>query len=148
MKVKLRNQRGGHQLAEFAGVLVVGLPLLTLLVFVGLECGHFYTIKSAMEVGARDAARALVVNYNLTGTEKTVVDWLTIPNYINNSNQFTVVWDSKTPPAFVTVSCAYPSGGGNGLPPFPAGPLRYLITDTKFDLGTFSVKGTFTVPVQ
>ncbi|HEY9792824.1 MAG TPA: hypothetical protein V6D22_20660 [Candidatus Obscuribacterales bacterium] len=155
MKIKTnkRNQRGATHIAEFAAALVIGLPLLTLLVFVALECGHFYTIKSAMELGARNAARALVVYYNVNhsttpASSATFFSDFFIPNYINSATQFTYIWDTaNTPPQYVTVSCAYPSGGGNGLAPFPAGPLRYL-SNASFDLGTFTVRGTFTLPVQ
>jgi Flp pilus assembly protein TadG len=144
---KSRNQRGAYQ-AEFAAVIVVGLPLLALLVYVGLECAQFYTIKSAMEVGARTAARQLVVNYNNTGSKNTVVN-LTSQSFINNSNQFTVNWDPSNNPTYVTVTCSYPSGGGNGLPEFPAGPLRFLLKqNATFNLRNVVVQGSFTLPVQ
>jgi hypothetical protein len=125
-----------------------GLPLLTLLVYVALEIAHFYTIKSAMEVGARNAARALVVKYNVTNTKVTSVTWLSMPHYIASPNQFDVTWDSATVPKFVTVSCRYPSDGSYGLQPFPAGPLRYLNNKATFDLSNFSVRGMFTMPIQ
>lgn len=140
-----RKTRGAH-IVEFASVLAVGLPLLILLMFVGYECAEFYIIKSAMERGAREAARGLVVNYNTTGNKKTVVDWLSTPNFIAGSNQFTVVWDSNTPPASVTVTCAYPTDGAGGLSPFPAGPLKYL--GSAFEMKNISVQSTFTLPVQ
>ena len=148
MKRKNMRKQSGGTITEFACALVFGLPLLVLIVFVTLETAHFYAIKSAMEVGARDAARGLVVNYNKTGTQSTTVNWLTMPNYIASSNQFEVAWDSSSPPQYVTVSCKYPSGGGNGLPPFPSGPLRYLTPKAQFDMGTFTVRGTFTFPIQ
>jgi Flp pilus assembly protein TadG len=147
MKRRRRNAKGAH-IAEFAAVLMFGLPLLTLLVFVSLEIAHFYTIKSAMEVGARNAARALVVKYNVTNTKVTTVDFLTMPRYIANPNQFDVTWDTATVPRFVTVSCKYPSDGSYGLQPFPAGPLRYLNSKSVFDLSNFTVRGRFTMPVQ
>jgi Flp pilus assembly protein TadG len=144
---KMRDQRGAN-LVEFAAVLVFGLPLLIVLVFVGNDCAHFYIIKSAMEVGARNAARGLVVQYNKTGVQNTSIDWLTTPSFIANKNQFSVSWDPSTPPAYVTVTCAYPSGGGDGLPVFPTGPLRYLSSNSTFSPGTIHVQGTFTLPVQ
>jgi Flp pilus assembly protein TadG len=147
VKRRVRNAKGAH-IAEFAAVLMFGLPLLTLLVYVTLEIARFYTIKSAMEVGARNAARALVVKYNVSNTKATDVTFLTMPRYIANQNQFEVTWDSQTVPRYVTVSCKYPSDGSYGLQPFPAGPLRYLSNNDSFDLGNFTVRGSFTMPVQ
>jgi Flp pilus assembly protein TadG len=146
MKVRLRSKSGAFA-AEFAAVLVFGLPLLTVLGFVALEAARFYTIKSAMEVAARTAARGLVVQYNTTGTEGASVTGLTVPNFVANSNQFTVTWDTNTPPSFVTVSCSYPTSGQYGLAPFPAGPLRYLSNAT-FDTSNIAVQGTTTFPIQ
>lgn len=145
MLKRRRNQHGAH-IVEFASVLAVGLPLLICLMFVAYECAEFYIIRSAMERGAREAARGLVVAYNTTGTKKQTVDWVTTPNFIAGSNQFTVSWDASTPPAFVTVTCAYPTDGAGGLQPFPGGPLRYLAS--AFDMQNISVQGTFTLPVQ
>lgn len=140
-----RNQLGAH-LAEFAGVLVVGLTLLVFLVFLALECARFYTIKSAMEVGARSAARALVVDYNKTATKGTSVTWLTMPSFIASDRQFTVTWDTASPPTYVTVTCAYPNDGSYGLPKFPGGPLSYI--NSVFNVKNVTVQVTFTVPVQ
>jgi Flp pilus assembly protein TadG len=147
MRKRIRSQRGSH-LAEFVASMAVGLPLLVLLVFVGLECMQFYTIKSAMEVGARTAARGLVIQYNKTGSKSTVVSGVTMTHFIVGSNQFAVAWDANSPPEYVTVTCAYPKNGANGLPSFPAGPLRYLSTNTIFSLNNIQVQGTFTLPVQ
>jgi Flp pilus assembly protein TadG len=147
MRRKVRTARGAH-IVEFAACLIVGLPLLVLLIYAGVECATFYTIKSAMEVGARTAARTLVVKYNTTGTKGTTVDWLSMPNFINDKSQFTVTWDATTPPAFVTVTCRYPTDGSHHLPLFPTGPLRYLDSHAIFDLKKLNLQGTFTVPVQ
>lgn len=147
MKRRMRNKRGAH-IAEFAAALTFGLPLLALLVFVGMECAQYYTIRSAMEVGARAAARGLVVRYNKTGVKNTSVDWVTTPHFIANSSQFTTSWDASTPPSYVTVKCTYPSGGAYGLPVFPAGPLKYLSTNANFSLQSVGVHGTFTLPIQ
>ena len=146
MKSRKRSKHGSFK-AEFAAAVTFGLPLLLLLVYVGLEICQFYTIKSAMEVGARNAARALVVNYNKTGIKITTVYFITIPKYINSSTQFVVTWDTATPPTFVSVTCSFPNGGGGTLVTFPAGPLRYLKSAT-FDFRTVRVQGTFTCPVQ
>jgi Tfp pilus assembly protein PilW len=150
-----RNQRGAH-LVELAAALVFGLPLLILIIFVALECTHFYAIKAAMDVGARNAARALVIDYNKTGVQGTNsnLKWLKIPNYIADPGQFTdVTWDnSNNPPTYVTVTCTYFSDGRYGLPQFPRGPLRYLFNgnpqNATFSLGSMNVQGTFTIPVQ
>lgn len=144
-KTRKRNQSGA-QIVEFAAVLVIGIPLLVLLLFVGWECAKFFIIKSAMEVGARTAARDLVVKYNTTGTKKTTVDWLTTSNFIASSSQFNVAWDSNTPPTSVSVTCSYPTDGANGLQPFPSGPLRYL--GSTFHMQSIQVQGSFTLPVQ
>lgn len=140
-----RNPRGAH-IVEFASVLSVGLPLVICLMFVAYECAEFYIIRSAMERGAREAARGLVVAYNTSGTKKQTVDWITTPNFIASSNQFTVLWDNSTPPTYVTVTCAYPTDGSGGLQPFPGGPLKYLAA--AFDMKNISVQGTFTLPIQ
>jgi hypothetical protein len=146
-----RNQKGAH-LAELGAALMFGLPLLVLIVYVALETTHFYTIKSAMDVGARNAARALVVDYNKTNTKGTSVTWLTMPHYIASSKQFSIDWDTANPPTFVTVTCSYPNDGSYGLPQFPGGPLRWLFNksanNSTFTLGTMTVQGTFTVPIQ
>ena len=144
-KTRHRNSLGA-QIVEFGAVLVLGGPLLIGLIYLAVETTHFFAIKSAMDVGARNAARALVVNYNNSNTEGTTVNFITIPNYINSPSQFTVVWDVANPPTYVTVTCSYPSGGGGGLPPFPNGPIAYM--NTAFNLGAFTVNGTFTCPVQ
>lgn len=144
-----QNSRGATQV-EFACVLIFGIPLLALLIFTCLECARFYTIKSAMEVGARSAARALVVNYNRTGNKNGSNQLtVTMPHYISNpSQQFVVNWDTaNNPPKSVTVTCQYyPNGGNTSLPEFPAGPLKYF--GTTFSLGTIVVKGTYTWPIQ
>ena len=144
--MRRRRKQRGAQLVEFASVLAFGLPLLIVLLFVGYDCMQFYIIKSAMERGAREAARGLVVNYNKTGTKKADVDWLSSPNFIASSNQFTVTWDPNVPPTFVTVKCQYPTDGTGGLQPFPSGPLRYF--GSAFDMQNIVVHGTFTLPVQ
>ena len=90
-----------------------------------------------------------MVNYNNTGVKSTTVNFLTLKGYIASSNQFQVAWDSANPPNYVTVSCAYPTAGGNGLRPFPWGPLRFLgRQNAAFSLGAFSVTGSFTLPIQ
>ncbi len=142
-----RNQLGAN-IAEFAGVLMIGGPLVLLLIYLGLECGQFYTIKSAMETSARSAARQLVVKYNTTGNKVTTVDWISVPHFIANSSQFSVTWDSSSPPTYVTVTCSYPSGGAYGLPQFPAGPLKYLSDNSKLSMSSLAPQGTFTLPVQ
>jgi Flp pilus assembly protein TadG len=148
MKRRKRRSKKGAFIAEFTAVLVFGLPLLVLLSYVGLECAQFYAIKSAMETAARAAARKLVIQYNLTGNKNTVVD-LRTDRFINNGNQFTVTWDTATQPTFVTVTCAYPTGGGGGLPEFPCGPLAYMQkANATFNLQAITVQGTFTLPIQ
>jgi hypothetical protein len=109
-----------------------------------------------MDVGARNAARALVIDYNKTGVQgtNTNLKWLKIPNYIADPGQFTdVTWDNaNNPPTYVTVTCTYFSDGRYGLPQFPRGPLRYLFNgnpqNATFSLGSMNVQGTFTIPVQ
>jgi Flp pilus assembly protein TadG len=137
-------------MTEFAAVLTIGLPLLTLMVFVTLECTRFFTIKSAMEHGARTAARLLVTQYNTTQQENTnsSLSGLMMKPFIASTNQFHVTWDTATPPTFVTVACDYPTDGSYGLEKFPAGPLRYISNNSTFNLGNIKVTGTFTVPVQ
>lgn len=152
MKRKARNQNGAT-VAEFAAAMVIGGPLLILLVFVGLECCKFYTIKSAMEVAARKAARTLVIAYN-TSSNQTENKSVRVPQdvpsneFIANSNQFQVTWDTTSPPSYVTVTCSYPTDGSNGLAPFPTGPLRFLTSRSTFSLKSVAVQGTFTLPIQ
>ncbi|HEY9788994.1 MAG TPA: hypothetical protein V6D22_01260, partial [Candidatus Obscuribacterales bacterium] len=132
-----RNRRTacGAAILEFAAVIVLGLPLAIMFIFIGVETTHYFAIKSAMDVGARRAARELVIDYNNTGTMNDAVAFLTMPGYIVNSNQFTVTWDTASPPASVSVSCNYPAGGAPGLAPFPNGPLKYLTEACQFYLG-------------
>jgi hypothetical protein len=146
MKKQSNRSERGANLAEGAAVAVIGIPLLTVIIFLGLECARFFTIKSAMDVASRNAARALVVDYNKTSSKGTAVTWISIPHYVASSKQFSVDWDTATPPTFVTVTCAYPSNGLYGLPKFPGGPLGFI--SSSFNLNNTSVKGSFTVPVQ
>lgn len=117
---------------EFGAVLILGIPLIFLLIYVAIEITHYFAIKAAMDSGSRAAARQLVVEYNKTGTQVSSINlgtWPTLkmPNYINNSSQYTVVWDSaNNPPQYVDVQCSYDNSAG--LPPFPSGPLSYFAT--------------------
>jgi Flp pilus assembly protein TadG len=145
-----RIRKNSGSMAEFAAVLMLGLPLLLLLVYVAVELTHYFSIKAAMDVGSRNAARALVVDYNNNHTCKTTIDlaswsFLKMPNYIANNGQFDVVWDSTTNPSQVTVSCEY---SGAGLSPFPSGPLSYLNNNASFNLSGIRVIGQYVMPVQ
>jgi Flp pilus assembly protein TadG len=145
------RKKSGATLAEFAAVLILGTPLLLLLMYVAIETTHFFAIKAAMDVGAREAARFLVVDFNKTRIEKTTVDlatwgsFLKMPNYIANNGQFTVAWDTAINPTQCSVTCTY---GGAGVAPFPGGPLTYLTQNASFDLSTIQIRGTYTMPVQ
>lgn len=147
MRYKTRTTKGSA-IAEFAAVLMLGLPLAILFMFIGVETTHYFAIKSAMDSGARRAARELVILYNTTNNRKPTVDFLTMQGYIASSSQFDVTWDAATPPAFVTVSCQYPYSGGAGLAPFPNGPLKYLIDNCRFNLSNMSVTSGCTMPIQ
>jgi hypothetical protein len=147
MRRKTRTARGAAIL-EFAAVIVLGLPLAIMFLFIGTETTHYFAIKSAIDVGARRAARELVIQYNTSNTKNDTVAFLTMPGYIVSSNQFTVTWDTATPPAFVSVSCNYPAGGGPGLAPFPNGPLKYLTDACQFYLGNLTITSDCTMPVQ
>src|SRR6185437_9334037 len=136
---RIRKSRGS-QIAEFGAVIVLGVPLLIGLIFIAVEVGHYFAIKSAMDVGARNTARALVVNFNNTNGQKAAptsaavnngtgqtIPPITLGNYIADGSQYTVTWDTANPPANVTVECAYPQNGAFGLPVFPNyGPISYF----------------------
>jgi Flp pilus assembly protein TadG len=148
--MKRIRAKSGATVMEFGAVLMLGLPLLLLLVYFAIELTQYFTIKAAMDVGARNAARALVVDFNNNRTCKTSIDlatwtFLKMPNYIVNNGQFDVVWDSTTTPSQVTVSCQY---SGPGLTPFPSGPLNYLNNNASLNLSGIRPTGQSVMPVQ
>lgn len=145
-RLRRRTTTGGT-MAEFAAVLVLGLPLAILFIFIGCETTRYFAIKAAMDVGARRAARELVIQYNNTGTKTQTVTFLTLPGYIASANQFSVSWDSATPPSSVAVSCTYPAAGAPGLAAFPNG-LDYISNRCRFYIGNINITSNFTMPVQ
>jgi Flp pilus assembly protein TadG len=152
----MKRRAKGAALSEFAAVLVIAGPLLIILLYAAVEICTAFAIKSALDMCARNAARALIVAYNnhdprvLSGAtpsnsaSRTFCDTnFQMRQYVKSGcNQWTVAWDTNNPPNYVQVTCSYPNGGVAGsLPRFP--------NPDVFNLGsTFVLQSTFTMPRQ
>lgn len=127
--MKTGRRRSGVSLVEFAAALVLGLPLLISILYVTLEASYLFTIRTNIDIAARNAARALAIEYGKdpaiagdpTGTKvQAVLTKIRIPNFVANNAQFsTPTFDTAVSPSTVTIVCTYPPGGAYGLPPFP-----------------------------
>ena len=129
-----KRTKRGAVLAEFAGALVVFLPICIMLLFVVVEVSHCYMIKACLAEGARRAARGLAIDYGLDPSiapantvssgdrameEADVLDAIRIPAVIVSSDQFTgITFDTRATGRSVKVVVEF-QGGHYGLSPFP-----------------------------
>jgi len=126
---KRTNRKSGASLVEFAAALTLGLPLVIGILYVVLEASVYFAIRTNIDIAARNAARALAIEYGKDPTiaaapggpkVQAVLTKIRIPGFVVNNLQFnTPTFDVAIPPASVTVVCQYPSGGAYGLPRFP-----------------------------
>jgi Flp pilus assembly protein TadG len=128
----MHRRSRGSTISETAASMVLLIPLLIMILFVGLEASKAYMIKEVLSQASRQAARDLAVIY---GQDRTIAtnDFMQAARVYSNirhnaivvsDNQFTSVWDTNGSPATVTVTVRYTSGQ-NGLPTFPnPDPLR------------------------
>lgn len=121
------NRRGsGATIVESAASLSLLLPLTVLIIFVALEVGYSYLIKTSLSHAARQAARELAVAYGADPTiaqnksaQEAVLSHVRIPNMVHDNQQFEqVTFDNSQSPHTVTVQVRYLSGK-YGLPRFP-----------------------------
>lgn len=126
---RLRKPRA-MSLPEFAGALVIGLPILIAILFTALECSQYFVIKTKLEVASRSAARQLSIAYGRDPSVSTnptksnpiiaaIYDAALIPSVINDKAQFSDPLFVTGVPATVTVIVKYPVDGSYGLNPFP-----------------------------
>jgi hypothetical protein len=123
------NRKSGVSLVEFAAALTLGLPLVIAILYVVLEASVYFAIRTNIDVAARNAARALAIEYGKDPTiaaspsgpkVQAVLTKIRIPGFVVNNGQFnTPTFDTAVSPSSVTIVCQYPSGGMYGLPKFP-----------------------------
>jgi Flp pilus assembly protein TadG len=146
--VSPRRGRSGISLVEFAAALALGLPLLIAILYVTLEASYYFTIRTNIDIAARNAARALAIEYGKDPTIaaapagpkcQAVLTKIRIPGFVANNAQFsTPTFDTTVAPNTVTIACTYPSGGAYGLPKFPnpdplnLGPTFQVISSATF----------------
>jgi hypothetical protein len=127
-KIGRRQRRSGVSIVEFAAALTLGLPLLIAILYVTLEASYLFSIRTNIDIAARNAARALAIEYGKDPTiasspsgpkVKAVLDNIRIKNFVHDTAQFQTPTFAPGTPATVTVVCEYPPGGAYGLPPFP-----------------------------
>jgi hypothetical protein len=143
-----RNRTRGVSLVEFTAALVLGLPLLITILYATLEASYLFSIRTNTDIAARQAARAMAIEFGKqpnfktnTAAQQAVYTGIRIPNFVHNNAQFSDPVFSTTSPATVTVTCSYPPGGAYGLPPFP--------NPDVFKLGgTFTINSTATFGLE
>jgi Flp pilus assembly protein TadG len=146
-----RRTRSGVSLVEFAAALVLGVPLLISILYVTLEASYLFTIRTNIDIAARNAARSLAIEYGKdptiaaspTGPKvQAVLTKIRIPNFVANNGQFsTPTFDTAVSPSTVTIACTYPSGGAYGLPKFPnPDPLNLGATFKVVSSATFATE--------
>jgi Flp pilus assembly protein TadG len=118
------RNRSGSATVEFAAMLAVIIPLLTLIVFAAIEIGQGYMIYSGLNDSAQRAARQLAINYGQNPSTamsnyQSVYQSITFRNIVNSPQQFKPpIWQTTGNPPTVTVVCDYQSGQ-HGCPLFP-----------------------------
>lgn len=122
----MKRNRKGSSIAESAASMSLLLPLTILIIFVALEVGYSYLIKTSLSQAARQAARELAVAYGGDPTiaqnkaaQEAVLEKVRIPNMVHNNAQFEqVAFDTSQSPHTVSVHVRYLSNQ-YGLPRFP-----------------------------
>jgi flagellar basal body-associated protein FliL len=120
------RRNNGATIVESAASLSLLLPLTILIIFVALEVGYSYLIKTSLSHAARQAARELAVAYGgdpaiaqNKAAQEAVLNHVRIPYMVHDNHQFEEVrFDSSQSPHTVTVHVRYVSGK-YGLPRFP-----------------------------
>lgn len=124
--MRLRKEHGSS-IVESAATLALLLPMAMLLIYVVVEVSYAYLLKTGLAQGARQAARALAIEYGknptIAGSRATqdslVFDKIKIQNIINSKDQFDdPSFDTSSVPHTVQVTVRY-KGGQYGLPFFP-----------------------------
>lgn len=141
---KIRNCTGS--IVEFGGVLVLIVPLVMLLLFATYEFAYAFLIKSNIDNAAKNAARAMAIQYGQdsslltdSAAQQAVYSSIRIPNFVHANQQFSnPVFKPAADPTSVTVSVTY-TGGQNGLPQFPNPDLLKLGANFKID-GTYTYR--------
>ncbi len=131
LRAARRRSSHGVSIVELGAALAFGLPLVVALLFATLETSHYFTIRTNIDIAARNTARAIAIEFGknpaigVAGYSGTAVtDILTashIPKFVENNAQYTISF-SAAPPQSVTVTCIYPNKAlqtAYGLPPFP-----------------------------
>lgn len=122
-----RNRQRGSSIVEAAVSMVIIIPIVIMILFVGMEASQAYLIKEALTQGAREAARNLSVAYGQDSNiqfdraqqDALVFNNIRMASIINASAQFdNPVWNPNSSPPTVAVTVHYTSGQ-NGLPVFP-----------------------------
>jgi len=119
-----RTNRGN--ISEFGAVLVLVVPLVLILIFAGYEFAYGFLIKSNIDNAAKNASRALAIEYGQDPTvatnstkQQAIFDKIRIPNFVNDNQQFAVVkFEPVADPESVSVTVKY-LGGQYNLPKFP-----------------------------
>ncbi len=131
------NNQKGQSLAEFAGSLVILIPMIMVLAYLSYIVADYFIIKGATDTAARVAARYLAMNYNNTAganfagnyNSTTYYSFIKIQNVVQSTSQFTngsvtaggqFINMQPTPVNGITrvaVQVQYP--GGSGLPYWP-----------------------------
>lgn len=132
-----KKQLKGQSLAEFAGALVVLIPMLMVLAYLTYIVTNYFVIKTATDSAARIAARYLAINYNNPSinfkanfTNTAAYNFIRIQGIIISNSQFTNGSINSSTGQFqplnpnpsqgvfnVAVQVQYP--GGSSLPYWP-----------------------------
>jgi hypothetical protein len=143
-----RRRQSGVSLVELGAAMAFGLPLVFLVMYIILEANYFFTIRTNLDLAARQWAQIARENYMTSNStsiaETTATTQVRIPHFVEPSvSQFIASWDTTNHPYSVTVTCFYPNGGrpSAGLYPFPCPDV--------FGFGnTFQINATATFPLE
>ena len=129
-----RLQQGVSLIEAVAGILV-GMPLVVLIIFVGVEICSYFVIQSNLDAATRKAARAMAAAWGKdpsvaidASAQQAVYAQCCIPGFVNDPSQFAAPVFNGTDPATVVVVGTYTSGQF-GLPLYPAPNPLHLGSD-------------------
>lgn len=122
----MQRKSRGSSIAETAASMVILLPLLIMILYVGLEASKAYMIKESLAQASRQASRNLAIAYgqdksvanNQSLEDAYVYSNIRINGVVASSDQFRAEWNNTASPPTVKVTVDYTSGQ-NGLAPFP-----------------------------
>lgn len=115
----------GTSIVEAAAGIMVGLPLVVAIIFVGLEVSMYFMIQSNLDAATRKATRALAHQWGRdpsvatdTSRQRAIFTDCLINGYVNDPAQFSnPLFNGQDPPS-VTVVGTYTSGQ-YGLASYP-----------------------------